>query len=214
MNSHKPRQTQVRDANALAQPPDCLVRHVPTETKGCTILARDVHAVDLHRRRLAERDGYRPSSCSHCGHDRLHVHDYRHRVLRANRDVPEISIVRYRCASCHAIFRILPAFVARYLWRSMHTIAEETLDTCPSPTRPPVPGRTIHRWQTRLEATLGPLHEAFRKAEHPLASMVHCDEPRKAIVDAHANLYHQSVGTSLLDVATLVHEIDPSQRLI
>lgn len=193
-------------------PPACLVRPAKPDRKGFTLLADGVCCLDAHARRLADPDGYRPSRCPRCAHDKLHVHDYPSRALRGNRDAPSIRVVRYRCASCDVTFRVLPAFVARHLWRCFHTIEQETIATHPSPSRPPIPERTAQRWRARLASQIGPLHEALAHEKHPLANEVLPDQPRRELVLAHAQLHDAS--PNLMNAAMLVHQIDPKLRLI
>jgi hypothetical protein len=75
-----------------------------------------------HERRLCDPDGYRPTFCPNCRGITFHVHDYRERVLRAEPGRPVASIVRQECVSCAAIWQILPAFIARQLWRTWYVV--------------------------------------------------------------------------------------------
>jgi hypothetical protein len=70
--------------------------------------------------------------------------------------VSRVEIVRYLCAddACRATWRILPAFVARHLWRRWSTVARaiaggerSELDGAPV-----VAGRTLRRWRARLDS--------------------------------------------------------------
>ena len=63
----------------------CLVRMRPSTQKGGTIIAEDVTDQATHDRRICNPDGYRPTFCPTCRGRTLHVHDYRERVLRADR---------------------------------------------------------------------------------------------------------------------------------
>jgi hypothetical protein len=115
------------------EPASCLVRPYPSSQKGGTLIAEDVTDRDEHRRRLCDPDGYRPRECFRCHHAVLHVHDHPARVLAADSLEPATGIVRYRCAACEAVWRILPAFVARHLWRSWDTVKRRPRSPrCPS----------------------------------------------------------------------------------
>jgi hypothetical protein len=101
-----------------------------SRTKGGTLIAERVHDVATHERLLLDLDGYRPDLCLHCGGDVLHAHDYAERRPRGAPDVAaEIRIRRYICANkkCQATWRILPAFLARHLWRVWPTVEREAL---------------------------------------------------------------------------------------
>jgi hypothetical protein len=153
-----------------------------SRTKGGTLIAEHVHDVATHERLLLDLDGYRPDLCLRCGGDVVHAHDYAERRPRGAPDVAaEIRIRRYICANkeCQATWRILPAFLARHLWRVWPTVervalpatlpavavsapppavptmplAVATSATPPTvPTTPPapIPKRTTQRWRARL----------------------------------------------------------------
>jgi hypothetical protein len=104
------------------EPEACLVRLRPSSQKGGTIIAEDVTDLGTHERRLCDPDGYRPVFCPSCLETRLHVHDYRERVLRAEPGRPVIDIVRHECVSCEAIWQVLPIFLARNLWRTWSVV--------------------------------------------------------------------------------------------
>ncbi len=137
-------------AEAAVLPPEpeaCLTRSYPSNQKGGTLIAEDVLDLATHSHRLSDPDLYRPEACPRCG-ARLHVHDCRVRGLVGD---PAISteVPRFRCAdraSCGATWQILPAFIARQLWRSWRVV-EEAVD---SPQRSKVPKRTRRRWRARL----------------------------------------------------------------
>jgi hypothetical protein len=84
------------------------------------------------------------------------VHDYRARVLRAESETPVAMIVRHLCVACEAIWQVLPAFIARHLWRTWPMVAQTlTPDAPPAPAAgrrgPPVPARTARRWRARWQ---------------------------------------------------------------
>ena len=134
----------------------CLVlSYASRGVKGGTLIAEDVTDLLTHERRL-ESGAYRPPRCPPCGGP-MHIHDYRLRELRAS-PIGSVTVVRFRCADredCGAVFLVLPAFIARHLWRAWDTVEEalrvsdgdQKAGTC-------VPARTVERWAARL-ATAG-----------------------------------------------------------
>jgi len=126
------------------EPEACLVRLRSSSQKGGTIIAEDVPDLAAHDRLICDPDGYRPPFCPNCGEKTLHVHDYRERVLRAEPGEPVARVVRHECVGCDAIWQILPAFIARHLWRSwrvVERVLSGSAPTAPAETRrwPAVP---------------------------------------------------------------------------
>ena len=135
-------------------PEPCLVLSRRTRFRGGTLIAIDVHDLTEHERRLRRPDGYRPASCPRCQCARLHLHDHLQRIITEARQVSRIEIVRYLCANsaCRATWRILPAFVARHLWRRWSTVARVIAsgERSVSDGVPIVASRTLRRWKPRL----------------------------------------------------------------
>ena len=75
----------------------CLVRLRSSTQKGGTLIAEAVTDYASHERLICDPDGYRPPFCPRCGGRRLHVHDYRERVLRAEPGPPVTRTVRLLC---------------------------------------------------------------------------------------------------------------------
>ncbi len=116
---------QMKRRQAPSSPEPCLVHSRRARFRGGTLIALDVHELAEHERRLRRPDGYRPPSCPRCQGARLHLHDHVQRIVIESRQVSRIEIVRYLCAesACRATWRVLPAFVARHLWRRWSTVA-------------------------------------------------------------------------------------------
>lgn len=202
-------------------PPDpsaCLVRPASSSQKGGTLIAEDVTDMAQHARRICDPDGYRPARCPRCHHDVLHVHQYRERVLRADPDEPVATVVVHQCAHCGATWRILPAFVARRLWRSWRTVEIETLQDAPPRDRPKVPSRTVQRWLARLAAAARHLVQVLAASGEQtlwrLAVAVGMHGTRRELVEAAAAASDTPSGRWLADPAALVHRLCPGVRLV
>jgi len=207
-------------------PPDheaCLVRLRPSSQKGGTIIAEDVTDRATHDRRICDPDGYRPAFCPNCGARTLHVHDYRERILRAEPGEPVARVVRHACVGCDGIWQILPAFIARHLWRTWRVVERTLTGAGPPPaareTRwPPVPPRTQRRWQARwlrpaqfLAQTLAACGEtAWAALAAGLAPAATCAD----LVAAYAGARVTPAGQLLASVAALVNRLHPRVRLM
>ena len=212
----------------LPPPPEpCLMGACSSSgQKGVTLIAEDVRDRAEHERRICNPDGYRPAACPRCDHDKLHVHQYRERTLRAEAAAgPErgswlITIVCHRCASaaCGATWRILPAFVARQLWRSWGVVERWTLGPAPPPGAPLVPPRTVGRWRDRLASAarylLAVLATSGGVALQPVVHAVGLDGTREELVLAYGRLIGVPAGGSLAALAALVHRLVPGVRLM
>lgn len=131
-------------------PSPCLDRPSPSSSKGGTVIARHITTLREQRQALAEPDLVRPEDCWTCGIGALHVHERRERTLRGHHGAATIGVLIFRCAQpgCRAVWRVLPAFLARHLWRAWSTVAEAL--TPETEARSSVPARTRDRWRTRL----------------------------------------------------------------
>lgn len=206
--------------NRLPPPPaGCLCRPYPSNQKGGTLIADDVADLEAHRRRVCDPDCYRPGSCPGCGHGTLHVHDYPERGLREEPDgSPSVVLVRYRCILCRAVWRILPGFLARLLWRSWPVVEAVTLGPAPSPAAAQVPQRTVQRWRGRLAAAAVRIIEALREQGDALRVAVAGCSPTMAtrleVVEALAEALRIAPGQRLAQVAAAVHRQTPGVRLM
>ncbi|MEK7836503.1 MAG: DUF6431 domain-containing protein [candidate division NC10 bacterium] len=202
----------------------CLVRRRPSGQKGGTIIAEDVTDRATHDRRICDPDGYRPAFCPNCGERTLHVHDYRERILRAEPGEPVARVVRHECVGCDGLWQILPAFIARHLWRTW-SVVEHTLmgagpapATCETRRRPRVPERTQRRWRARwlrparfLAQVLAACGEAAWAA---LAAGLGPEATCADLVAAYAGARATPTGRLLASLATLVDRLQPTVRLM
>lgn len=205
-------------------PPECevcLVRLRSSSQRGGTIIAEDVTDLATHDRRIHDPDGYRPPFCPSCGARRLHVHDYRERVLRAEPGESVARVVRHACVGCAAVWQVLPAFLARHLWRSWQVVERVLTGSGPTASArrwPPVPDRTRRRWRARW----------FRPAQYLVQVLATCGEAAwSALVDkltaearcadlvaAYAEAHATPAGRRLAAVAALVYRLQPKVRLV
>ena len=207
-------------------PPDCeacLVRLRPSTQKGGTIIAEDVTDRTTHDRRICDPDGYRPPFCPPCGERRLHVHDYRERLLRAEPDTPVARIVRHECVTCQAIWQILPAFIARHLWRTWRVVAQVLTPDVPRSTAEPrrwptVPTRTARRWRARWHRPVQALGQILAAsgdaAWAALARLLRPDGTCADLVAAYACGNDSHGGEPLAALAALLYRLHPRVRLM
>ena len=193
-------------------PPElCLTKPYPSSQKGGTLIASEIADLETHKRLLCDPDGYRPPSCPRCDHEKLHVHDYRERILRAQSDMPKTDVVRYRCASedCGATWQVLPMVIARHLHRTWCVVEAATLGPRTS-TQPRVPPRTARRWSARLVSAARMLVSLLAICREPaveeMAREVGLDATREELVVA--------CGAGLGTLAALVHTLEPGVRLM
>lgn len=190
--------------------------------KGGTLIAEDVTTREMHRELIEDPDGYRPRRCGHCGERRLHAHDFRDRVLRADPDSAAESIRRFVCVSCHAIWQVLPAFLARHLHRNWATVQSVMakaglLTSVASDRRIRVPERTVRRWAARLEATAIQLVQLLATAGGDVLPVLGRIEPgcsRARLVDVLAEAGLVDACRKVAQVAAWVHRLLPGIRLM
>jgi hypothetical protein len=209
---------------AAVEPPHaapCLQRH--RECKGGTLIAEDVTTLEAHRARVCAPDGYRPKACARCGFGVLHVHDYRGRTLVAygssGRTTPIVDVARYACArrECGAIWQVLPALIARHLWRAWKTVEAATVsDAVASPTE--IPRRTRKRWMSRLLSPALLLVQLFAtesgSALEALAKRVGLEATRHELVLGYAAEADVAEGARLSSVAATTNRLARGIRLM
>jgi hypothetical protein len=127
----------------------CLDR--PSSSRGGTLIATEIEDLQAQQEVLAQPDRVRPhGGCPTCGTGRLHVHSRRERKLYGHVGVASVYVLVFRCAraGCRALWRVLPKFLARHLWRAWSTVAD-ALEPNPSSSSS-VPPKTRRRWRARL----------------------------------------------------------------
>jgi hypothetical protein len=152
------------------------------------------------------------------------VHDYRERILRAEPGEPVARVVRHACVGCAAIWQILPAFIARCLWRTWHVLEHTVTGPAPAsvardtPRWPPVPERTQRRWQARWRRPAQVVAQVLAACGHAtwaalaagLAPGATCAE----VVAVYAGAQATPPGQRLAAVAALIDRLAPGMRLM
>ena len=184
-----------------------LDRGYPSSVKGGTAIVGDVDERGEHGRRLADPETYRPPACRACGR-KLHAHGTRER--RPVGETP-IEIRRYRCRGCGGVVQVLPAFLARHLWRTWRAIEEVT-------TRPPeapsvVPARTRRRWRERLREPARPVLHVLSALRRPALSSVVARIGLDATRGELASAFPSVAGT-LAALTILVNHVIPGLRVM
>ena len=204
------------------EPEDCLTHARASRYKGGTLIAEDVFDLPEHLRRLACPDGYRPASCPRCGGRVLHLHDYPSRKPKDAPGLPpEVRIVRHICAepTCEATWRILPAFLARCLWRPWSTVESTVSEEEPrAVAEDRIPATTAQRWQGRLGSIARQLVVLLATSGGALLEAIAkgvCHEgSRSELVDVHGRMAQTPPGRRLADLASLVHRLERGIRLM
>jgi len=173
---------------------------------GGTLIAETITTLDQHAAALSNPDLERPRRCAACESSRVHVHERRTRLLDGHGSA-RVEILIFRCAECRVVWRVLPAFLARHLWRVWARVTE-ALDAARG--RCSTPKRTRQRWQWRLReratmlvvvlAQLGP-------ARSPALCALSHDATRRAVIGAFGL-------TRLAALAVLVDRLAPGVRVM
>lgn len=186
-----------------------------TGQRGGTLI--DERVVDLagHETMMRDPGGYRPAECR-CGGTRLHLHDRRERKARGSSS-PVVTVVIFLCAKCFATWRVLPAFLARCLWRTWDVVEAAALEReRPASATAPVPARTVQRWSARLTQAALAATQALATSGAPtlraVARRVGLVAERSALVEAYAAAVKSA--SRLAPLAALLHRLCPGLRLM
>jgi hypothetical protein len=203
----------------------CLCQPYPSSQKGGTIIAESVVSFEAHERLLRD-GGYRPAGCLRCGQC-VHIHDFRVRVLAGHpREVTEVAV--FRCADrdrCGAVIRVLPALLARRLWRCWSTVEQavaSTLDGAEERTAREVAPRTVRRWQARLLSSAATLVVVLGAASEAVPSLgavataTGLGATRAELVTEYEGRVEPVPrrGHRLEAVAAVIHRLEPGVRLM
>jgi len=179
--------------------------------KGGTLIAEQVLELSMHETMMLNPGSYRPAECR-CGCRRLQLHDRRERRARGPGSTV-VTVVVFLCSKCFATWRVLPAFLARCLWRTWEVV-EAALFKGERPT--PVPMRTAQRWHARLAQSALAATQALATSGdatlRAVAQSLGLAASRGALVKAYA----EATGSSslLAPLAALLHRLGPGLRLM
>lgn len=195
----------------------CLEKRYASSQRGGTLIAEQVTELGMHEKLLPDPDGYRPRWCLKCGNGVLHAHDFRERTVNGRQGGPPITIRRYECARCNAIWRVLPCFVARCLWYVWPRVEDGCLDSA-EPSACTVPQRTVRRWSARLQTTARMLLQLLATSGQALleaiAARLCLDASREQLVEGYAQATGTVSGQRLAGIAALTHRLGPGVRLM
>jgi len=208
-------------ADTLPPPPPavCLTRsYAARKIKGGTIIAEGVRDLETHRKKLLEPDEYRSviGRCWACGSTVLHALCLRERVLRGARDEPPLveTVRMYRCAVkvCGAVFTVLPAVIARHLWRLWKTV-EDTAGG-----KLEMPKSTCRRWLGRLGSSARQLVQTLTSRASSLISSSFRSAlakitTRSDLVETFRRSLVQHVE-SFAPLCGWIHRLEPGIRLM
>lgn len=206
--------------------------------KGGTRIAEDVTDLGAHERKL-RTGGYRPTACERCG-SAMHIHDERPRLL-VGHPAKSTQVARFRCANrdaCGAVVQVIPAFVARCLWRNWETVEAAIAPTTPRTDAPAtprtdapaaprtavpvVPERTCRRWRARLLSSAAAVIAALAPARSSLGWVGRVIETvglggcRAEVVSVYRTQATPlpSRGLSYAGPAAVLHRVAPGLRLM
>jgi len=200
------------------QAPVCLTRsYVSRDIKGGTVVAEEVLDLEVHLSRLLDPDDYRcvVTPCRRCNGGRMHAHSLRERLLLPGaREAPveRVTIRLFRCAedSCRAVFTVLPAFIARHLWRSWKTVDDVLRRDRPAP------ATTKRRWRARCLSDATRLVQSFMSlALPPVREALSREKPltRSSFVEALKRFVSSPESLFAL-TASWIHRLEPGIRLM
>lgn len=162
----------------------------------------------------------------------MHIHDERPRLL-AGHPAQSTQVARFRCANrdaCGAVVQVIPAFLARCLWRSWETVEAAMEPAAPRPkasdaarsAAPVVPERTRQRWRARLSSSAAAMIAALAAARGSLSwvgdviETVGVGGRRAEVVSVYRTQATPlpSRGLSYAAPAAVLHRVAPGLRLM
>jgi len=210
-------------AVTLPPPPPavCLTRSYSSRgIRGGTVIAEDVLDLETHRQRLLDPDGYRATvgACRACRSTTLHALCFRERVLRgAGGSAPLVATVRlYRCAAkrCGAVFTVLPAVLARHLWRLWETVEAEVTRR-----KQAVPEGTRRRWLARLRSSATQLFQTLTARAGSCFSVDFLGAlsrlaARRELLEAVRAAFAEAHSEALAFLSAWIHRLEPGIRVM
>ena len=184
------------------------------------MIAEDVLDLQTHQQKLLDPDDYRGliPACFNCGHDCIHALCFRERILRpADRTQPSLAVeIRlFRCAvqTCGAVFTVLPAFIARHLWRAWESVEAATAG------QEQPPASTRRRWLSRLGSDASDLVQSFTSLgsgvlEASFLREVSRSSTRREVVRAAKRAFSLPFGRVFSAIAGWIHRLVRGIRLM
>ena len=205
---------EIRTAPPAAE--SCLVSSYASRggsgQKGGTLINETVLDLAAHQTMMKNPGSYRPAECR-CGCTRLHLHDRRERKARGSGNAV-VTVVIFLCAKCFATWRVLPAFLARCLWRTWEVVEAALFDD-ERQVPVSVPDRTGQRWHARLRQAALAATQALATSGDPtlraVAQRVGLAASRVALVEMYAEV---ETSALLAPLAALLHRLSPGLRLM
>ena len=190
----------------------CLVfSYASRGQKGGTRIDTTVLDMAAHEARMKEPALYRPDQCR-CGCERLHLHDRRDRKVRSGGGVTVVTVVIFLCAKCSATWRVLPAFLARCLWRTWALVAAVLFGL---PRGAAVAQRTRQRWRARLAQAARVPMQVFASSGDAMLRTVAQEVGLEACRQTLVKSYATEVGAAAFpSLAELLHRLSPGIRLM
>ena len=188
------------------------------QQRGGTIIDERICDLATYLIRLTTPGWFRPKRCR-CGCRRLHIHSYRERQLRGTAteaaQLATVRIVVFICTRCSATWRVLPAFLARGLWRTWLVVVSVLLGSR-GQHEPVIPARTRQRWLRRWANSARVLGQLLASSgSEPLRAVVQAvglDCTRSALFDAYAKA--TSCREPFAALAALLHRLGAGLRLV
>lgn len=178
--------------------------------RGGTFIAEAVLELSVHEAMMKDPGTYRPAECR-CGCQRLHLHDKRERKALGS-GAAVVMVAVFLCTRCSATWRVLPAFLARCLWRTWGAVEAALLDEG----QVRVPVRTVQRWRSRLAQLALFATQALASSGEPklraVAQQMGLVASRGALVKAYVAAVKPA--SPLASLAALLHRLSPGLRLM
>ncbi|MFO0567111.1 MAG: hypothetical protein U0263_15690 [Polyangiaceae bacterium] len=143
------------------------------------------------------------------------------------------EVVIYRCAeheSCGAVWRVLPRFLARHLWRAWSTVErtvadrdgeEQVVPGLVAGSGPPIPATTRLRWRARLAtsavmviATLATAMDAPEMSDVVRRAGYRATRGEVVAIFAESSRSPPARGQVLGRLAATLHRLAPGVRLM
>lgn len=202
---------QPMPVNTGLPPTPCLDRPKLSSTNGGSLIAVEITDLEGQREALRRPDLVRPNGCQRCWGP-VYVHERRARKLVGHPEAASIDVLIFRCArpECRAVWRVLPKFLARHLWRAWSTVAEAVASE--TSTHGPVPKQTKRRWRARLreraKVLVLVLGGSGGEELGRMAAALSLSALRRDVVEAFGGL------TRLAELAALVHRLGMGVRVM